>query len=120
MRGKKAPRSKTDPYMRSRTAWAAPSTFLPAEQCLQIHRHMVRARTLEERMIKMSKSGEGYFWLGGPGEEGFNVPLGLLIKKGFGPDFDFIHLHYRNSATMIAMGMPLADSIRQMAMTAMP
>src|ERR1700685_4597716 len=74
--------------------------FLRAHQCLQIHRHMVRARVMEERLIKMSKSGEGYFWLGGPGEEAFNVPLGLLIKKGFGPDFDFLHLHYRSSATM--------------------
>ena len=92
--------------------------FLSADTCLHIHRDMVRARAMEERMIKMSKSGEGYFWLGGPGEEAFNVPLGLLIKKGFGPDFDFIHFHYRNSATMIAMGMPLEDSIRQMAMTA--
>src|ERR1700685_1048598 len=73
---------------------------LPAERCLQIHRLMVRARVMEERMIKMSKSGEGYFWAGGPGEEAFNVPLGLLIKKGFGPDFDFLHLHYRSSATM--------------------
>jgi len=91
---------------------------LPAGTCLDVHRHMARARAMEERMIKMSKSGEGYFWLGGPGEEAFNVPLGLQVKRGFGPDFDFVHFHYRNSATMIAMGMTLEDSIRQMAMTA--
>ena len=30
-------------------------------------------RAMEERMIKMSKSGEGYFWIGGPGEEAFNA-----------------------------------------------
>jgi 2-oxoisovalerate dehydrogenase E1 component alpha subunit len=29
-----------------------------------------------------------------------------------------LHLHYRNSATLVAMGMPLVDGIRQMAMTA--
>ncbi len=91
---------------------------LPAERCLEIHRIMVRARVMEERMIKMSKSGEGYFWIGGPGEEAFNTCLGLQIKKGEGPDFDFLHLHYRNSATLVAMGMPLLDGIRQMAMTA--
>lgn len=68
-------------------------------------------------MIKMSKSGEGFFWIGGPGEEGFNVPLGLQVKKGRGPDYDFLHLHYRNSGTLIAMGMPVIDGIRQMAMT---
>ena len=42
--------------------------FLPADRCLAIHRLMVRSRIMEERMIKMSKSGEGYFWIGGPGE----------------------------------------------------
>ncbi|HZT79065.1 MAG TPA: thiamine pyrophosphate-dependent dehydrogenase E1 component subunit alpha [Gemmataceae bacterium] len=91
---------------------------LPAERCLQIYRLMVRARAMEERMIKMSKSGEGYFWIGGPGEEAFNVCLGLQVKKGQGPAFDYLHLHYRNSATLVAMGMPLLDGIRQMAMTA--
>src|SRR6516165_4355272 len=78
---------------------------LPAERCLDIYRLMVRARSLEERMIKMSKSGEGFFWIGGPGEEAFNTCLGLLVKKGRGPAYDYLHLHYRNSATLVAMGM---------------
>ncbi|HLJ97489.1 MAG TPA: thiamine pyrophosphate-dependent enzyme, partial [Gemmataceae bacterium] len=91
---------------------------LPASRCLEIYPIMVRARSLEERMIKMSKSGEGYFWIGGPGEEAFNTCLGLQVKKGAGPDYDYLHLHYRNSATLVAMGMSLLDGIRQMAMTA--
>ncbi len=91
---------------------------LPAERCLQIHRLMVRARVMEERMIKMSKSGQGYFWIGGPGEEAFNICLGLQVKKGSGPAYDYLHLHYRNSATLVAMGMPLIHGLRQMAMTA--
>jgi 2-oxoisovalerate dehydrogenase E1 component alpha subunit len=91
---------------------------LPADRCLEIYRIMVRARAMEERMIKMSKSGEGYFWIGGPGEEAFNTALGLQVKKGCGPAYDFLHLHYRNSATLVAMGMPLLDGIRQMGMTA--
>jgi 2-oxoisovalerate dehydrogenase E1 component alpha subunit len=91
---------------------------LPAGQCLQIYRVMVRTRSMEERTIKMSKSGEGYIWIGGPGEEAFNTCLGLQAKKGEGPDFDYLHLHYRSSAALIAMGMPLVDFMRQMAMTA--
>jgi 2-oxoisovalerate dehydrogenase E1 component alpha subunit len=94
------------------------SEALPLERCLEIYRLMVRARCLEERMIKMSKSGEGYFWIGGPGEEAFNTCLGLQVKKGHGPDYDYLHLHYRNSATLVAMGMTLLDGIRQMGMTA--
>jgi 2-oxoisovalerate dehydrogenase E1 component alpha subunit len=91
---------------------------LPAELCLAIHHQMVRTRALEERTIKMSKSGEGYFWVGGPGEEAFNVCLGLQVHKGQGPAYDYLHLHYRNAGTLVAMGMPLLDGIRQMAMTA--
>jgi 2-oxoisovalerate dehydrogenase E1 component alpha subunit len=91
---------------------------LPADRCLEILRIMARTRAMEERMIKMSKSGQGYFWIGGPGEEAFNACLGLQVKKGQGPACDFLHLHYRNSATLVAMGMPLVDGVRQMAMTA--
>ncbi len=98
-------------------AMESPHGSLPIERCLDIHRIMVRARSMEERMIKMSKSGQGYFWIGGPGEEAFNTCLGLQVKKGQGPDFDYLHLHYRNSATLVAMGMELLDGIRQMAMT---
>ena len=39
---------------------------LPGDRCLEIYRLMVRTRALEERTIKMSKSGEGIFWVGGP------------------------------------------------------
>lgn len=80
----------------------------------KIHHLMVRARVLEERLIKMSKGGEGFFWIGGPGEEGFNVPLGLQVKKGQGLNHDYLHLHYRSSAIMLAMGAKEIDSIRQM------
>jgi 2-oxoisovalerate dehydrogenase E1 component alpha subunit len=80
----------------------------------QIHRLMLRARFLEERYIKMSKSGDGYFWIGGPGEEAFNVPLGLQVKIGSGPDYDYLHLHYRSSAIALAMGVSPIDGLRQM------
>ncbi|MCA2976713.1 MAG: thiamine pyrophosphate-dependent dehydrogenase E1 component subunit alpha [Myxococcaceae bacterium] len=79
-----------------------------------MHETMVKARCLEERLIAMYKSGHGYFWIGGPGEEAFNVPLGMLIKKGQGPAFDFCHFHYRQSATLLAMGEAPLGAIRQM------
>jgi TPP-dependent pyruvate/acetoin dehydrogenase alpha subunit len=37
---------------------------LPADCCLQIYRTMVRARALEEQLIKISTSGEGRIWVG--------------------------------------------------------
>jgi 2-oxoisovalerate dehydrogenase E1 component alpha subunit len=91
---------------------------LSVELALTIFRQMVRTRALEERSIKMSKSGEAFFWIGGPGEEAFNVCLGLQIHKGRGPAFDYTHLHYRNAGVMLAMGMPVIDHVRQLAMRA--
>ncbi|OFZ01716.1 MAG: 3-methyl-2-oxobutanoate dehydrogenase [Bdellovibrionales bacterium GWC1_52_8] len=67
----------------------------------------------------MFKANEGYFWIGGPGEEAFQIPLGLQIHKGEGRDFDFLHLHYRSAGIILAMGaaQPI-DFIRQMKNTA--
>jgi 2-oxoisovalerate dehydrogenase E1 component alpha subunit len=75
---------------------------------------MVKARVLEERLIRMYKQSDGYFWIGGPGEEAFNVPLGLQVKKGQGTSFDYLHLHYRSGAILTAMGMEPTGPIRQM------
>ncbi len=91
---------------------------ISAELALTIFRQMIRTRALEERSIKMSKSGEAYFWIGGPGEEAFNVCLGAQVQKGQGPAHDYLHLHYRNAGVMLAMGMPMIDHIRQLAMRA--
>ncbi|MGF1508734.1 MAG: thiamine pyrophosphate-dependent dehydrogenase E1 component subunit alpha [Myxococcota bacterium] len=87
----------------------------PAMDAQRVYRLMVTARALEERLIKMSKSSDGYFWIGGPGEEAFNIPLGLLVHKGRGPAYDYLHLHYRSSAILLAMGAEPKDFIRQMA-----
>ena len=102
----------------ARTQGLQRERIISGDRCLEIHRLMALGRAMEERMIKMSKSGQGYFWIGGPGEEAFNVCLGLQVKKGCGPAFDFLHLHYRNSAALVAMGMPVVEGLRQMAMKA--
>ena len=81
---------------------------------VQIHNLMVKARVLEERLIRMYKQSDGYFWIGGPGEEAFQIPLALQIKKGQGLDYDYMHLHYRSSPILTALGMDPIDAIRQM------
>jgi 2-oxoisovalerate dehydrogenase E1 component alpha subunit len=85
---------------------------------LQLHDLMVKTRVLEERLITMYKQGDGYFWIGGPGEEAFNVPLGMMVQKGQGPAFDYVHLHYRSAGTLLAMGADPVDFLRQMKNTA--
>lgn len=86
--------------------------LLPKKQVLSMLDAMVKSRVLEERLIKVYKTGDAYFWIGGPGEEAFGVPLGMLVNKGQGPAHDYLHLHYRGTPTLIAMGMPMIDSIR--------
>lgn len=91
---------------------------MDSKQLLEIYDIMVKSRMLEERLINMFKQSHGFFWIGGPGEEAFNVPLGLQIKKGQGLDYDYLHLHYRSSAILLAMGMDPISAIRQMKNTA--
>jgi 2-oxoisovalerate dehydrogenase E1 component alpha subunit len=91
-----------------------PAGRLSPELCIAIHELMLRARLLEERLITMYKQGEGFFWIGGPGEEALSVPLGLLVDKGQGIDHDYLHLHYRASGTLLAMGADPIDTLRQM------
>jgi 2-oxoisovalerate dehydrogenase E1 component alpha subunit len=96
----------------------ASSPPLERELLIRMHDLMVKARVLEERLIQMYKQGHGYFWIGGPGEEAFNVSLGLLMKKGQGPAFDYLHAHYRQSATLLALGEEPIGALRQMKNTA--
>lgn len=91
---------------------------LTDELLVEMHERMVEGRALEERLIRMQRGGDGYFWIGGPGEEAFNVALGMLVDKGRGPAHDYLHLHYRSSGTLLAMGADPIDYLRQMKNTA--
>src|SRR5437868_15493886 len=111
-----ANRSPSGAVMEPPTELRSGRETLSVVRCREIHRCMVLTRIMDERCIKMSKSGEAYFWVGGPGEEAFNVALGLQVRRGFGPAHDYLHLHYRNPGLMLALGMPVLDHVRQMAM----
>lgn len=80
----------------------------------KIYQLMVKSRVLEERLIKIYKSGEGFFWIGGPGQEAFDVSLGLQIRKGQGLDFDYFHGHYRSAPVLVAMGLEMIEGVRLM------
>ena len=82
------------------------------ELALNIHDKMVKSRVLEDRLIRIYKKGDAFFWIGGPGEEGFGVPLGLQVNAGRGFDHDWLHLHYRCTPTLVAMGMDMVHAIR--------
>ena len=87
-------------------------TDLSEEILLKIYKLMVKSRVLEERLIQIYRQGQAFFWVGGPGEEAFGVPLGLLVQKGCGLQYDWLHLHYRATPTVLAMGLSMEDCIR--------
>jgi 2-oxoisovalerate dehydrogenase E1 component alpha subunit len=109
-----------EPATVSRPTLVKPAEGLPLDRALLVRMHdlMVEARCLEERLIQLYKQGHGYFWIGGPGEEAFNVPLGLLMKRGQGLDHDYLHAHYRQSGTLCALGEEPLGALRQMKNTA--
>ncbi|MBX3199054.1 MAG: thiamine pyrophosphate-dependent dehydrogenase E1 component subunit alpha [Labilithrix sp.] len=109
--------ASSSPASSSSSSHSSENQLAPELQ-LRIHELMLEARVLEERLITMYRQGDGYFWIGGPGEEAFNVPLGLLVDKGTGVEHDYLHLHYRSSATLLAMGADPVDALRQMKNTA--
>lgn len=115
MQKAKAPSPGTNGSANAGAAVAAKSPFrLKPELLVKIHNLMVKGRVLEERLIRMYKQNDGYFWIGGPGEEAFNIPVGMLVDKGQGVEHDFLHLHYRSSGIMLAMGAEPIDFMRQM------
>ncbi|MBY0315579.1 MAG: thiamine pyrophosphate-dependent dehydrogenase E1 component subunit alpha [Bdellovibrionales bacterium] len=96
----------------AKTASSKSSLSLPKDLMLRIYDLMVRSRILEERMIQVYRRGDAFFWIGAPGEEAFGVALGLLANKGQGPEYDYMHLHYRCTPTLLAMGMSEEDALR--------
>lgn len=86
--------------------------LLPRAEVLRMYNDMVKSRVLEERLIKIYKAGDSYFWIGAPGEEAWGVPLGMNVQCGQGPAYDYLHLHYRGTPTLIPLGLEMIDSIR--------
>ncbi len=98
--------------MKSSAKASKKALLLPPDLLKKMFHLMVRSRVLEERMIQVYRRGDAYFWIGGPGEEAFGVALGLQVHKGHGPEYDFLHLHYRCTPTLLAMGMKDEDALR--------
>lgn len=107
-------KAKTSAKKTSSTSKVESFSGLSKNILIQMYKHMVKSRVLEERLIKIYRAGESFFWIGGPGEEAWGVPLGMLAKKGQGPMHDYLHLHYRCSPTLVAMGLDMLTSIRLM------
>jgi hypothetical protein len=83
--------------------WVLDSVLIHELAHLAVPNHGPNFQALVAR-YRLGERAKGY--LIAKGEEAFNACLGLQVKKGQGPAYDYLVLHYRNSATLIAMGMP--------------
>jgi len=81
-------------------ASAAPLAQGERSQFLDLYRTMLTARAVDRVEVELVNRGEGFFHVGGAGHEAAAVLAPLLT-----PD-DWLHLHYRDKALMIARGIP--------------
>ncbi|HTI73228.1 MAG TPA: beta-ketoacyl-ACP synthase 3 [Candidatus Limnocylindria bacterium] len=70
------------------------------QRAMELYRTMLTARWVDRVEMELVNRGEGFFHVGGAGHEASCVLAGHLT-----PD-DWLHLHYRDKALMMARGIP--------------
>jgi 2-oxoisovalerate dehydrogenase E1 component len=66
---------------------------------LDIYRLMLTARMVDRVESELTKAGEAFFHVSGAGHEGSAILNGFLTPR------DWLHLHYRDKALMLARGI---------------
>ena len=92
----------TDPRCGRAAAGSGMATARDPElsQLLGLYRIMLVARHVDEVEAEMTSGGEAFFHVSGSGHEGSAVLNLSLIPE------DWLHLHYRDKALMLARGIP--------------
>ncbi|MBN8249737.1 MAG: transketolase, partial [Verrucomicrobia bacterium] len=70
---------------------------------LAVYRAMVTSRMVDQVEMELVNRGEGFFHVGGAGHEACAV-----LNRFLTPD-DWLHLHYRDKALMLARGLPVSE-----------
>src|SRR5436309_254066 len=66
----------------------------------EVYRSMLVARHVDEVEVEMTSGGEAFFHVSGAGHEALAALNLALIAE------DWLHLHYRDKALMLARGVP--------------
>ena len=82
---------------------------LPAETLLEMHRHMLRARVLEDRMTTLQRQGRIGFHIGPPGEEACIVGAVMALNTT-----DWIIPSYREFPALFIRGVTLRSYLNNM------
>jgi 2-oxoisovalerate dehydrogenase E1 component len=84
---------------------SAPTAVLPHKPAalLELYRAMFTARSVDQVEMELVNRGEAFFHVGGAGHEASAVLAAFLTAD------DWLHLHYRDKALMLARGLPIEE-----------
>ena len=88
------------PYLRTPMDFQ-PKAYTP-DTLLELHRHLVLPRLIEEKMLKLLRQGRVSKWFSGIGQEAISVGVALALE----PDEYILPLH-RNLGVFTVRGLPL-------------
>lgn len=74
---------------------------LTKERLLAAYRHMIIARYLDDKMLRMLKQGKSFFHIGCSGHEAAQVAAGFAMQPGK----DWFYPYYRDQALCLSVGM---------------
>lgn len=74
---------------------------LTKDRLLEAYRHMILARRLDDKMLRLLKQGKSFFHIGSSGHEAAQVAAGFSMK----PRTDWFYPYYRDQALCLSVGM---------------
>ncbi|HEX7004013.1 MAG TPA: thiamine pyrophosphate-dependent dehydrogenase E1 component subunit alpha [Trueperaceae bacterium] len=77
------------------------------------YRDLVAARVLDERLVRLQRMGKISFVAPSSGHEGPQVAVARSVRKGR----DWLYPYYRDTALVMALGVPVAETVGQMMAT---
>jgi 2-oxoisovalerate dehydrogenase E1 component alpha subunit len=84
-----------------------PGYPLTRGQLLEMHRVMVLARRLDERMMTLQRQGLAAFVIAGVGQEAAQVGAAMALRRGV----DFVAPYYRDLALNLVLGMTAREAM---------
>lgn len=84
--------------------------IVPRNMVLDLHRKMVTAHYIEERLKIFAKQGKCTFQASTRGHEKLQIGITLLLRPGH----DWFFTYYREKAIAVGLGMPIRDIFLQM------
>ncbi|MCS6790164.1 MAG: dehydrogenase E1 component subunit alpha/beta [Bacteroidia bacterium] len=97
-----------EPSVAEKPYFAYRAEGIPKEILLKLHKEMLYARMIEEKMLSLLRQGKVAKWFSGIGQEGIAVGSTLALRET-----DYIFPLHRNLGVFTSRGMPLRKLFAQ-------